>query len=128
MSVTPIEILKLASDLQLSAASEVEFRNTVGRAYYAAYHLALQFYESLPSPGAEPTSPLGMHMQLVYRLDNPGIPEPDERFQASRRLGIKLKGFHRLRIKADYRLQDTTTSEDARDSIIKAREIERLVS
>ena len=126
MSVTPIDILRLASDLQLGAATEVEFRNTIGRAYYAAYHLATQFHRSLPQPGANPPDALGVHAALVYRLDHPGIPTTDARYRASRLLSIKLKGFHPIRVKADYTLEATTTREDARDSMIKAREIERL--
>ena len=88
MSVTPKEILSLASDLQLAAVSEVEARNSIGRAYYGAYHLALQYSESLPRLGAVPPQELGTHAKLVFQLSNPGLPNSDPVFSKS---GLSLE-------------------------------------
>ena len=127
MSVTPHEILQFASELQGTATHELQFRNTIGRAYYSAYHLAEEFHNKLPSQGKDPVASLGRHAELIYRLSNPTIPKTDPRHDASKRLGIKLQGFHRLRITADYQLGATVTDRQSRDSVIKAVEIHNLL-
>ena len=50
MSVSPNELLSLADVVLRNATTEAEWRNAVGRAYYAVFHAATSFHGSLPSP------------------------------------------------------------------------------
>lgn len=127
MSVTPTELLQLARSLDQTAAAEVDFRNVIGRAYYAAYHEALAFHATLPTPGQDPPQSVGIHAALQYRLLHPSIHNSDPRHDQSKRLSLKLKPFHRSRASADYRLDITISQTDARDALIKAAEIFRIL-
>ena len=128
MSVTPNAILQFASELQRVSTTEIQFRNVVGRAYYAAYHALREFHAALPSQGKAPPGALGMHRELIYRLENPTIAPVGERYERSQRLAIKLNGFHKLRIKADYQVDKTMVQIEARDAVIKATEIFRQLN
>lgn len=127
MSVTAKEILQLARNLSAAASSEVEHRNIVGRAYYAAYHLAHSFHSQLPSSGDTPPRVLGVHGELTYRLDHPTIAAGDPRYRQSKLLGLKLRPFMVLRTRADYNLHESIPKADAADALIKAAAIFKIV-
>lgn len=73
MSVTKEDLLLLANELVL-AASEVQWRAAVSRAYYAAYHGCLEWHSGMPLPGSSNGIGGGVHQQLLNRLRN-GAPE-----------------------------------------------------
>ena len=120
MSVTPHELLQLASELHQAATSEAQYRNAIGRAYYSCYHLAQDFHGALPSPGQLPVGPAGNHAELAHRLQNPTISKDDTRFKVSRIVGMRLQTFHAIRIRADYRVDAEVTKNESRDAILKA--------
>ena len=120
MSVTPQQLLQLASELHQAAASEVQYRNVIGRAYYSCYHIALDFHGQLSSPGRESPDSAGNHAKLAYRLQNPTIPSTDAKFRISRIVGMRLQAFHAIRVKADYRTDVDISANESRDAIIKA--------
>lgn len=126
MSVTPEELLSFARELHQSASTEVHHRNTISRAYYAAYHVANAFHAALPSVGTAALDATGIHSELFYRLDHPTIAANDPRYKKSRLIGLKLRNFHAIRIKADYRLDHDVNGDDAADSLIKAASIFQL--
>lgn len=123
MSVTPNDLLNFARELHQGASTEVSHRNTISRAYYAAYHAATAFHAALPMGGVAPPDLAGVHSDLFYRLDHPTVDAADSRFKKSRLVGLKLRNFHALRIKADYRLPLDVNRDDAADSLIKAAAI-----
>lgn len=122
MSVSPNELLSLADAVLNGATTEAEWRNAVGRAYYAVYHAAKAFHESLPAPGKIPSSPTGVHEELAFRLSWPKIPESDARFTKSRDLGRKLRWLSMKRVLADYHLSSSFTRDDAIEVLERARE------
>ena len=61
MSVTPNDLLNFARELHQGVSAEVNDRNTISRAYYAAYHAAMAFHEALPSGGDVPPDHVGAH-------------------------------------------------------------------
>ena len=113
MSISPSNLLQLSRVILATAKSEVEFRNAVGRAYYAAYHAAKAFHDSLPSPGELPSTRTGIHLELAYQLSLPTIAPTDPLFNKSRDLGRDLNWLHDKRIKSDYDLRRTVTLSDA---------------
>lgn len=104
-----------------------DYRNVVGRAYYAAFHAVAVFHAFLPQPGILPSKTTGHHEELFHRLINPAIPAVDPRHRASRIIGHKARDFHRIRVKADYDLAEEMKSEDARNAIARAEEIFELI-
>lgn len=123
MSVTYQDILSLAQDLLRSASKETDYRNVIGRAYYAAYHCCLSFHSALPSPGEKPPAFRGLHERLIYQLGNPTIDKSDPRCVSSKLLSQKLASLRNRRVTADYRLDLTSRQLDAQDAVIKAAAI-----
>ena len=89
MSVTPTEILEAAKGFA-NGNSEVDWRNAVSRAYYAAYHRSMLIVEGLgfAIEGG------GVHRMLVDTLTenrNPNI----------KAVGYMLEECRRYRVRAD---------------------------
>lgn len=104
MSISPQDLLSWAKRLLAGAASETELRDTISRAYYAAFHEARHFHDTLPAKGQAPRKRVGIHAKLSHRLQNPSLPRSDERYRRSQVLGHHLKFLHARRVEADYRL------------------------
>lgn len=125
MSVTTKDLIDLAKNKVKSASSEVDIRCVISRAYYAAYHCANNFHNSLLVPGNTTSSVGGVHAKLIDQLTNPGIPNTDPDNFKSRSIGYILKGLRHLRKKADYDLHEQITLNDASTAIADA---ERLLA
>lgn len=113
MSVSPTDLLSLADSLLKTAVTEAEWRNAVGRAYYAVYHGAKIFYETLPSPGRLPPTPSGVHETLAFQLSWPTISLNHPKYSISRELGRNLRWLSSKRVTADYYLNTSFTLADA---------------
>lgn len=120
MSISPSNLLQLSKDILATAKTEVEFRNAIGRAYYAAFHAATAFHNSLPSPGELPSTPTGEHLKLAYQLSRPTIASTDPLFTKSRDLGRDLNWLHTKRLNSDYKLDHSVTLLDARAVVERA--------
>ena len=127
MAVSPLDFLQQAKQLANNAVADVDYRNAVGRAYYAAFHAANVFHSWLPQPGRLPAQTTGLHDQLFHRLINPTIPAADSRHRVSRIVGYKTRDFHRIRVQADYDLNQEMKIEDAINAISRAEEIVRII-
>lgn len=106
MSVTKEDLLKLANEL-LIAATEVQRRAAVSRAYYAAYHGCLVWHAGMPTPGSPGGGkPVGVHQQLLNQLRN-GAPEwsAAQKF-LGRMLSAQLSALKARRKIADYDLDE----------------------
>lgn len=104
MSTTPAELMQLSESLCQSSSCEATLRASIGRAYYAAYHAAIKFHNSLDMPGAEPPNRRGVHATLIYQLENPRITDRDSR-RASKTHSYLLKTIRTARVEADYDLE-----------------------
>lgn len=120
MSVSSSDLLSQAKALLAQASSEVEWRNCIGRAYYAAFHAAKAFHQTLNTPGRLPAKPVGIHAELAHQLTNPTISNTDPRFRASIDVGQHLKALHRMRVRADYDLDSTVNADEASDAVARA--------
>ncbi|MGR2681538.1 hypothetical protein [Chromobacterium haemolyticum] len=100
MSIDYRDLFLLADSMKGSGV-EAELRNSVGRAYYCAYHHALFLAENKKLPVVNVMT--GSHEQLSLRFERAGL-KPE---------AIMLRFMHGLRCKADYKLNDTITENEA---------------
>ena len=112
MSVTPNELLEAAKAIG-GGDAEVDRRNAVSRAYYAAWHRCQPIGQSVglsAPPGG------GVHQQLIDTLEQ-------DRNMTLRSLGYMLRQCRRLRIKADYEIESDFSPEDARIALTQSGKI-----
>ena len=122
MSVSPNELLSLADAVLRDATTEAEWRNAVGRAYYAVFHAAIAFHDSLPSPGRTPPKQTGVHEGLAFRLSWPTMHPDHPKYPTSRALGRSLRWLSKKRVEADYYLKLSFSEADALEVLERARE------
>jgi uncharacterized protein (UPF0332 family) len=116
MSVTPGDLLTEAQALSADINhSEARRRTVVGRAYYAAYHALLAAatragYRYARDDGRPP----GSHENLMeWAMNRSGSLDLGKS-------AFALRDLKRQRAKADYRLTETVTFNDAQASLTKA--------
>lgn len=122
MSIAVGDLLDLAKDLRANS-TEVSWRGSISRAYYAAFHQAGDWHQALPSQGMLPGKPGGKHHDLAGQLSNPTLPATDQRRSLSMSMGYMLRDAHRLRVKADYSLNENITASETDQLLISARKI-----
>lgn|SRR5690606_19134970 len=110
MPVTSRDLWDLASKLGPACELECERRSVIGRAYYAVFHCASEFHDSLPAPGIFPQNG-GVHAQLSHALANPTVGDVGLR-QMSKRLGYICRDLHAKRVVADYHLDAEVSKTD----------------
>jgi len=112
--MTGDDFIHLAGKLATSG-EEASLRTAVSRAYYGAFHLALQFLADIGRPVPRNTN---AHVQVARKLQTAGQPD-------AYRAGSLLGDLHTERIKADYRLDDMRvgTAAFARTCVETAHEI-----
>jgi uncharacterized protein (UPF0332 family) len=103
--IEAVEFLSSAKELlNKQLVKEVDYRNAASRAYYCAFHTCKKLLEDFPPTqsqiGAE-------HEKIINGLLN----HQDKRFKA---LGSMLKDAKDQRVKADYRLDNNFTIQDAK--------------
>lgn len=120
MSVAPRELLDAAR--AIPQTDEASRRAIISRVYYAAFHAANEFHESLPAPG-NPGTAKGEHAILIARLSAPLIKSGLPEHMVSRRIGGYLNALRALRIKADYHPREAVTDADVEAAWFKAQDI-----
>lgn len=117
MSISKQDFLTIAQSKVSENNTEIELRCIISRSYYAAYHHALEFHESLLVKGFIPTKPTGVHATLIYQLLNPSIPRTDPDFIKSLDIGNSLRGLYPFRKQADYKMGETVLRVDMKSVI-----------
>ncbi|MDV9032716.1 hypothetical protein Q7C30_011485 [Pseudomonas sp. RAC1] len=120
MSVSYKDFLDDAKDFLSHGASEIRFRNSVSRAYYSLYHVALQHADEVKLPPvSSQTGPTHKNLRAYYA---DGL-YSDKTLQVKmKRVGYALKALHEARCKADYQLGSNVTALDA-DAHLKRCEL-----
>lgn len=85
-------------------STEAEYRASVSRSYYAAYHHAATWEKHLPLPGSDAGHRGGTHQQLVNRLTHPSSQCSQQQKKDSLKLGYMLQDMKTKRHTADYDL------------------------
>ena len=113
MSVTPRELLEAAGALG-QRGSEVDLRNAASRAYYAAYHQCRRLAQDLrlrPAPGSG-----GVHRRVIDALTG-------SRDRKLKSLGYMLEQCRKLRVSADYNIDEEFPPGHARTALMQCRKI-----
>jgi len=118
MSITPTELLEYSE--RLDCSHESGRRTAVSRSYYAAYHAASRWYDTLPSGGAA-TDSVGVHERLIRALTSPSVSGASATL--SRSIGYMLQALKVQRVRSDYDLNDALSNTDASQAIANARVI-----
>ena len=113
--MTGNEFIILAGKLATSA-DEASLRSAVSRAYYGAFHLAIQFLNDIERPVPQNAN---AHVYVARQLQRSG---QSDAFRA----GSLLGDLHSDRIKADYRLDNPRVGKAAlaRLCVERANEIQ----
>jgi len=105
------DFLTSASEMIEKGGSEIDLRNSMSRAYYGLYHLALNYADAVSMPPVSafkgPT-----HEKLSSFFEGNLSADKDLRLKM-RGIGYSLKQYHRKRCKADYCLDELVSKIEA---------------
>lgn len=120
MPVTPVELLESAKRFdKCKTDNESDYRSCVSRFYYAAYHSANEFHNSLNKPGI-PLNGTGNHASFLNQLLHPNVPNTDKEFQKSLETGQILKGMLYNRHQSDYKIDQTVSIRNVSNAMAQA--------
>lgn len=112
MAIQKEEFLAFAK--ALPEDSEINLRNAMSRAYYAAYHGCLEIYR------ADHSADGGVHSKLITGLKNSSD-------QKDRQYGFILEQLKSLRTTADYYLTESIDLKDKQTAIKQAEKLLELL-
>ncbi|MES4613997.1 hypothetical protein V2154_15610 [Ewingella sp. CoE-038-23] len=104
-------------------------RNAISRAYYAMYHSALRVVDGkIPTHDENGTKLPGGSHQRFYDYLCDGVASKDHNLDPvlTKKLGLKLKTNHYLRVSADYKLKEKINRVSAISSIYDVEEVEMI--
>lgn len=114
MSVESIEFLNSAKE-EIILEGEIHTRNAISRAYYSAYHCALQLNEKIPNHLGMVAN-VGAHEQLISKLvkcPTTSIGIKKEIADKVKSVGYVLRQAKTARHKADYDLSSDLEKSEA---------------
>lgn len=128
MSIEIYEFIKIAKKNISDNPGEIGVRTAVSRGYYAMYHACLSL--SGPVPRQHPlngTFKGGTHSRLAQYMSECSELISSKNNLEVRKLGVKLKMYHRYRCDADYELQKNINEKCAEIIIAEAENIAESV-
>jgi|AGFS01.1.fsa_nt_gi hypothetical protein len=129
MPINSIEFVTIAQDNLDRNSGEIGFRTAVSRAYYGMYHSCLEL--TGPVPRQHPLNGVfkgGSHSRLAqFMTECAELISPVNNIEV-RKLGVKLKMYHKYRCDADYELNKTVTRKSAEIVISETKNLVKLVS
>lgn len=106
---------------------EYTYRAIVGRAYYSAYHHTLSELENNLFIKINQDIEGGVHLKLIKTCEEhnfpSGHPKSAARKKALTEVANALAKAKSLRVRADYKLQQTLTINDAKKGIAYAEQV-----
>lgn len=122
MSISCRDFYTFSDNLAKTCATEAEFRAVASRAYYAAFHHALKFFEDTYGTALPHEEKKGMHERLINHLKNPTCTDIKLRAK-SQNLGEKLLKVKLCRVNADYKIVRTFSKTEALMQLAEVRRI-----
>lgn len=116
MSVDFEDFYSFANSLLSDTSTEIEYRNVMGRSYYASYH-AIKMSVSLPS------EIIGKHAPIAKFLKKSTAPNNDIPVNVLKQLGNYMKMARDKRCNADYDLHLNILRQDAEDALALNRKL-----
>jgi uncharacterized protein (UPF0332 family) len=128
MPIDAIEFIKIAQKNLEQNLGEIGCRTAISRAYYGMYHSCLEL--TGPVPRQHPLNGVfkgGSHSRLAqYMTECAELISPENDIEV-RKLGVKLKMYHKYRCDADYELSKSVTLKSAEIVISEAKNIANCV-
>lgn len=121
--VEPQDLLAYAVKLLSSAENDLDYRSVIERAYYSAYHAALQFEEQLPYRSQAVPQNAGSHEALIQRLERPDGQLDYGLKVVSKDVGAQMRMLKPLRELATYKLDESVRIDKAEEAVSAARDI-----
>lgn len=111
MAVGYKDFLTDAKEFLVGASGEIRFRNSMSRAYYALYHIAVEHADEIHLPAVSSLAgPVHKNLRAFY-MD--GLYSDKVLQSKMKRVGYSLKVLHEGRCKADYELGESVAAIDA---------------
>ena len=124
MTIEIDEFIKIAKLNLEHDCGEIGTRTAISRAYYGMYHACLSL--AGPVPRQHPLNGVfkgGSHSRLAqYMTECAELISPEKKTEV-RKLGVKLKMYHKYRCDADYELHKTVSTKSAEVVIAEAKNI-----
>ena len=111
------DFLNFSIDLNKSASKEIDYRNVISRAYYAAFHAIDNF---IMINNFEMPEKVGEHHKRQLALLNCKTASIRNKMI---KIAKNLKTFHELRCEADYGLNFSINKISANQAITRAKDI-----
>jgi len=122
MPVAPKDFIDKALEIiDHAECVEIDCRNAISRAYYSAYHYALLFATRELGEDVENLTG-GTHKKLCDLLST-YICNNKEAQREIWLIATKLRLLHTARVRADYHIDETVTSKDARTNVRQCGEL-----
>lgn len=121
--VEPKDLLDHAIKLLASASNDLDYRVVIDRAYYGAYHAALQFEEQLPCRSQADPRNAGSHEALFQRLERPDAQLDYGLKMISKDIAAQLRMLKPLRELASYELGERVRIDQAEEAVRAANDI-----
>lgn len=121
MAVLADDFIKSAA-LLFQGGSEIDWRNSISRAFYGVLHQTVDFAadKGIPDPNAH--LKMGTHERLIEQLSAaPAQP-------IGKQLAYVLEDMKRKRVIADYRLKEPLLEREASQQLKTAERIEQLLA
>ncbi|HEE9994253.1 TPA: hypothetical protein R8G53_005329 [Citrobacter braakii] len=129
MPIDSIDFVTIAQDNLDRDSGEIGCRTAVSRAYYGMYHSCLEL--TGPVPRQHPLNGVfkgGSHSRLAQYMTECAELISQVNNMEIRKLGVKLKMYHKYRCDADYELNKTVTRKSAEIIISETKNLIKLVS
>ncbi|MHC8404276.1 hypothetical protein [Pseudomonas sp. TMB3-21] len=112
--------------LKSSELTEIDHRSIVSRAYYSAYHEALDLADNTLQLGVS-SMVGGTHIKLSSSLSS-YICEDKTLQSVIRRIGARIHVMHSLRVRADYFFELDISSGEAASQVKNVRSIFSIIA
>lgn len=116
MSVNAEDFLLTAEQLLNNGSHEIDYRNSISRAYYATFHALTPLSNHLPR--AQSYKAKGSHDEKISKLMHCSLAHPQAKML--RAVGNEIQKRKAQRVKADYDIDRTIAKTDAEEQLRKA--------
>jgi uncharacterized protein (UPF0332 family) len=123
MPISSLDLLALAKLLQTSGANEVALRCSVSRAYYSALHCVAEVFE--PREPSDQRERESSHVEIIARAEV-YAKGPNPARSCASEIAKMWPKFKRLRVRADYRLDQEVPASESAESILRCERVMAL--
>ena len=117
MSVNAENFLQAADQFLVNASHEIDYRNSISRAYYAIFHAIAPLSNHLPP--AVNYNPKGSHDEKISKLTRCSSTHPQK--ITLKAVGYEIQKRKAQRVRADYDIDHTVAKTDAEEQFLKTK-------